>query len=426
MLESTEQPIPVAPLSNFEKVDYKQDFPLLLHKNSGELAIAYLDNAATTQKPGQVISAISEYYQTYNSNPHRGAYDISIRVTEMYEQVRGKVAALIGSDESEEIVFTSGTTDSINLAAQGYGEQILEAGDEILISVLEHHSNLLPWQRLAQRKKAKLNYLIPDKNGCIPLKEVQSKLTPRTKIVAITHVSNVLGAVNPIREIAEMAHRQGAVVLLDAAQSIPHMQVNVRDLNVDFMAFSGHKMLAPAGIGVLYGKKEYLRSMEPLRIGGGIVEEVTQQTVTYMDAPWRFEAGTQNAEGVIGLGAAIDYLNTVGMPTIEKIENQLMEYAFKRLSSLPEIEIYSNNGTTHRTGILSFNVRSVHPHDTATILASHGVAIRAGHHCAQPLMAHMGVNATCRMSLYFYNTEEDIDRLVNALKTVKGVLGLEY
>ncbi len=426
MLECTEQSNPGAPLRGFEKVDYKQDFPLLLHKNGEEPALAYLDNAATTQKPNQVISAISEYYQTYNSNPHRGTYDISIRVTEMYEQVRRKVAAFIGSNEPEEIVFTSGTTDSINLVAQGYGEQILEEGDEILISVLEHHSNLLPWQRLAQRKKAKLNYLLPDKNGCISLEEVQRRLTPRTKIVAITHVSNVLGFVNPIREITALAHQQGSVVLLDAAQSIPHMRVNVSDLNVDFMAFSGHKMLAPAGIGVLYGKKEYLRSMEPLRIGGGIVEEVTQQSVTYMDPPWRFEAGTQNSEGVIGLGAAIDYLNAVGMPTIEKIEHHLMEYAFKELSSLPEIELYGKNGSAHRTGILSFNVKSVHPHDTATILASHGVAIRAGHHCAQPLMAHMGVNATCRMSLYFYNTEEDINRLINALKTVKGVLGLEY
>ncbi len=426
MLNSTDHPELVAPLKGLIKFDYKEDFPLLLHQNEEGLSIAYLDNAATTQKPSQVISAISEYYQTYNSNPHRGAYDISIRVTEKYEQVRGKVATFIGAEDPEEIVFTSGTTDSINLVALGYGEQVLEAEDEILISVLEHHSNLLPWQRLAKRKKAKLNYLIPDQSGCIPLEEVERKLTPRTKIVAITHVSNVLGHVNPIREIADMAHKQGAVVLLDAAQSIPHMKLNVSDLKVDFMAFSGHKMLAPAGIGVLYGRKELLRIMEPLRIGGGIVEEVTQETVSYMDAPWKFEAGTQNAEGVIGLGAAIDYLNSVGMTTIEAIEQELMGYAFIRLSSLPEIELYFKEGSAHRTGILSFNVRGVHPHDTATILASHNVAIRAGHHCAQPLMAHMGVNATCRMSLYFYNTKEDIDRLVDALKTVKGVLGLEY
>lgn len=425
MIENTIQPKSSALSKSIITADYKQDFPLLLQKDEEALTIAYLDNAATTQKPNQVISAVSAYYQTYNSNPHRGTYGISVKVTEAFEQVRAKVAAFIGSEESEEIVFTSGTTDSINLVALSYGEQILEPGDEILISLLEHHSNLLPWQRLAQRKKAKLNYLIPDHNGCISLEEVAQKLTPQTKIVAITQVSNVLGLVNPIREITDLAHQQGAVVLLDAAQSIPHMPVNVKELNVDFMAFSGHKMLAPAGIGVLYGKKEYLRAMEPLRIGGGIVEEVTQHSVRYLDSPWKFEAGTQNAEGVIGLGAAIDYLETIGMPTIEKIEHRLMTYAFEKLSALPEIELYGKKSAKGRTGILSFNVIGVHPHDTATILASHGVAVRAGHHCAQPLMAHMGVNATCRMSLYFYNTEEDIDRLVKALKTVKGVLGLE-
>ena len=425
MIENTVPAINNARSKSFITADFKQDFPLLLQKDEAELPIAYLDNAATTQKPNQVISAVIEYYQTYNSNPHRGTYDISVKVTEAFEQVRVKVAAFIGSEEPEEIVFTSGTTDSINLVALSYGEQILQPGDEILISLLEHHSNLLPWQRLAQRKKAKLNYLIPDHNGCISLEEAAKKLTPLTKIVAITQVSNVLGLVNPIREITNLAHQQGAIVLLDAAQSIPHMQVNAKELNVDFMAFSGHKMLAPAGIGVLYGKKEYLRSMEPLRIGGGIVEEVTQHSVRYLDAPWKFEAGTQNAEGVIGLGAAIDYLETVGMPTIEKIEHRLMTYAYDKLSALPEIELYGKKSAADRTGILSFNVTGVHPHDTATILASHGVAVRAGHHCAQPLMAHMGVNATCRMSLYFYNTEEDIDRLVTALKTVKGVLGLE-
>ncbi len=425
MIDSTEQLENNALLKDLKYIDYMKDFPLLLQKDEDGRTLAYLDNAATTQKPNQVIDAVCDYYKTYNSNPHRGTYSISVRVTEMFEQVRRKVANFIGSEETEEIVFTSGTTDSINLVALSYGEQILEQGDEILISVLEHHSNLLPWQRLAKRKKAKLNYLIPDSNGFLSLEEVKNKLSPRTKIVAITQVSNVLGVVNPISEITDLAHKQGAVVVLDAAQSIPHMSVNVRDLNVDFMAFSGHKMLAPAGIGVLYGKKEYLRLMEPLRIGGGIVEEVTKDTVRYLDAPWKFEAGTQNAEGVIGLGAAIDYLETIGMPTIENKERSLIAYAFDKLSSLPEIELYGGKNVTDRTGILSFNVTEVHPHDTATILASHGVAVRAGHHCAQPLMAHMGVNATCRMSLYFYNTEEDIDRLVNALKIVKGVLGLE-
>ncbi len=425
MLDNTEHPENSVLPNVLKRMDYKQNFPLLLQKDEEGQTIAYLDNAATTQKPNQVIDAVCDYYKTYNSNPHRGTYAISVRVTEMFEQVRRKVANFIGAEESEEIVFTSGTTDSINLVALSYGEQILEQGDEILISVLEHHSNLLPWQRLAQRKNAKLNYLIPDSNGYLTLEEVKNKLSPRTKIVAITHVSNVLGYVNPIREITDLAHKEGAVVVLDAAQSIPHMSVNVSELNVDFMAFSGHKMLAPAGIGVLYGKKEYLNLMEPLRVGGGIVEEVTKETVRYLDAPWKFEAGTQNAEGVIGLGAAIDYLELIGMPTIEKIERSLMEYALDKLSSLPDIELYGGKSASYRTGILSFNVTEVHPHDTATILASHGVAVRAGHHCAQPLMSHMGVNATCRMSLYFYNTEEDIDRLVKALKTVKGVLGLE-
>jgi len=405
--------------------DYRKDFPLLLQKDAQGQTIAYLDNAATTQKPMQVIDAVCNYYKTYNSNPHRGTYDISVRVTQEYEDIRSKAARFIGAQQPEEIVFTSGTTDSINLVSLSFGEQLIEAGDEILITVMEHHSNLLPWQRLARKKNATLKYLIPDKYGLLSLDEVRNKLSSRTRLVAIAHVSNVLGYVNPIREITEIAHRQGAIVVLDGAQSIPHMTVNVRELGVDFMAFSGHKMLAPAGIGVLYGRKELLDSMEPLYIGGGIVEDVTMDSVRYMDAPWRFEAGTQNAEGIIGLGAAIDYLNSIGMEKIQEIEHQLMEYAYDRLSSLPDIELYGTPDVNKRTGIISFNVKGVHPHDTATILASCGVAVRAGHHCAQPLMAHLGVNATCRMSLYFYNTFEDIDRLYDGLKTVKGVLGLE-
>ena len=406
------------------KTDYKGDFPLLLQKDGQGRAIAYLDNAATTQKPRPVIDAVRTYYETYNANPHRGAYDISVRVTEAFEEVRGKAARFIGAADPEEIVFTAGTTDSINLAALSYGEQAVGQGDEILISVLEHHSNLLPWQRLARRTGATLHYLIPDESGRITAEEAAQKLTPRTKIVAITHVSNVLGCVNPIRDIAALAHEKGAVVLLDAAQSAPHIPVDVQALDVDFLAFSGHKLLAPAGVGVLYGKKELLRQMEPLRLGGGIVEEVTQQTVRYLDAPWKFEAGTQNAEGVIGLGAAIDYLEEVGMPAIQEIEGRLTRYALEKFSGVPGIRLYGGGTGGTRTGIISFNIDGVHPHDTATVLASHGVAVRAGHHCAQPLMAHLGVNATCRMSLYFYNTEEDIDRLAAALKTVRGVLGL--
>lgn len=404
---------------------YQKDFPLLLARDEQGRTLAYLDNAATTQKPNQVIDAVIEYYKTYNSNPHRGSYDISVRVTEEFEEVREKVASFIGADSSEEIVFTSGTTDSLNLLALSYGEQVIEAGDEILISVMEHHSNLLPWQRLAKRKHATLKYLIPDEYGILSMDEVKNKLSSKTKILALAHVSNVLGYVNPIKEITELAHKHDAIVVLDGAQSTPHMRVNVKELGVDFLAFSGHKMMAPAGIGVLYGKKKLLETMEPLRIGGGIVEDVSMDSVRYLEAPWKFEAGTQNAEGVIGLGAAIDYLNTVGMENIQKLEHELITYAYEKLHVLPDLDIYGTTDVNQRTGIISFNVKNVHPHDTATILASHGVAVRAGHHCAQPLMAHMGVNATCRMSLYFYNTREDIDRLIEGLKTVKGVLGLE-
>lgn len=407
------------------KTDYKQDFPLLMQKDAKGRELAYLDNAATTQKPQQVIDEVRRYYETFNANPHRGSYDISVRATEAFEAVRDKAARFIGANDMEEIIFTSGATDAINLVAMSYGEQVVKQGDEILISVLEHHSNLLPWQRLARRTGATLCYLLPGKNGCVALEEVAEKLTAKTKIVAVTHVSNVLGGVNPIRDIAALAHDKGAVVLLDAAQSVPHIPVDVQALDVDFLAFSGHKMLAPAGVGILYGKKALLRQMEPIRLGGGIVEEVTQQSVRYLNAPWKFEAGTQNVEGVIGLGAAIEYLASIGMPVVQDIEGRLTQYALEKLSAVPGIKLYGVHSGETRTGILSFNIGGVHPHDTATVLASHNVAVRAGHHCAQPLMAHLGVNATCRMSLYFYNTEEDIDRLAHALKTVREVLGLE-
>lgn len=408
-----------------KKADIKRDFPLLLKPDTNGVPIAYLDNAATTQKPRSVIEAVSRLYETYNANPHRGAYSIGVEVTEKFEETRRKVAAFIDAKGPQNIVFTSGTTDAVNMAALSYGMKHVEEGDEILVSVLEHHSNLLPWQRLARQKNATLRFLLPDGDGRISPKEVRGKLTDRTKILAVTHVSNVLGAVNPIRKLAALAHEKGAVIFVDAAQSVPHIPVSVTDLDVDFLAFSGHKMLAPDGVGVLYGKGRLLQEMEPLRLGGGMVELVTQQDVRYMDAPWKHEAGTPNAEGVIGLGAAIDYLGQIGFDAVQAHENHLTGYALEKLSVIPDIQLYGAKTGEQRTGILSFNVRDVHPHDTATILASHGVAVRAGHHCAQPLMEHLGVNATCRMSLYLYNTEEDIDRLVSALLTVRGVLGFE-
>lgn len=403
--------------------DYRQDFPLLLQNSEKGRPLAYLDNAATTQKPQQVIDAVCHYYRTFNANTHRGAYSISIQATECFEQVREKAAAFINASGADEIIFTAGTTDALNQVALSYGWTHVKAGDEILISVTEHHSNLLPWQRLARLKDAVLCYLYPDQNGRISIDEVAEKLSGRTKIVAITHISNVLGSVNPIKEITALAHQSGAAVIVDAAQSAPHIPINVQELDIDFLAFSGHKMLAPAGIGVLYGKRGLLKEMAPARLGGGMVEDVTEQSVRFLDAPLRFEAGTQNVEGVIGLGAAIDYLNQIGFPAIEQIENHLTGYALKKLSAMPELELYGSPEGSSRTGILSFNVRDVHPHDTATILADQGVAVRAGHHCAQPLMNYLGISSTCRMSLYFYNTEEDIDRLFQALSTVREVLG---
>lgn len=404
--------------------DYKEDFPLLQKKDDGGRAIAYLDNGATTQKPRQVIEAVKYFYENYNANPHRGAYGISSRATEAFEGSREKVARFIGAGSADEIVFTSGATDSINMVALTYGNAHVNPGDEILITVMEHHSNLLPWQRLARRKNATLRYAYPDREGRLTAEAVGAQMNPRTKIVAITQVSNVLGWVNPIAEITALAHAQGAVVLVDGAQSVPHMPVDMGASDVDFLAFSGHKMLAPAGIGVLYGKGELLEEMEPLRLGGGIVEEVEEQSVRLLDAPLKFEAGSQNTEGVVGLGAAIDYLQCIGLDQVQAREEYLCNYALEKMAAIPHLALYGGDGGKE-TGIVAFNIEGVHPHDTATILASHGVAVRAGHHCAQPLMRFLGVNATCRMSLYFYNTEEDIDRMVQGLAEVRGLLGYE-
>ena len=404
------------------KNKYKKDFPLLTAIEKNGLPIAYLDNAATTQKPGSVIEAVSEYYRSYNANTHRGAYSISEKATEKFEEVRESTAKFINAEKRGEIVFTSGTTDAINTVAETYGESHIKSGDEILISIAEHHSNLLPWQRLAKRKGAELKYLYPDESGRITAGEFSGKISKRTKIAAVAQVSNVLGVENPIKELAAIAHENGAVFLADAAQSVPHMKVDVKGLDVDFLAFSGHKMLAPAGVGVLYGKSQLLDAMQPFRVGGGAVDYVEKYDVEYMESPWKFEAGTQNAEAVIGLGEAIRYIEKVGFDEISAIEKKLMAYTLKGIAEIPNVEIYGSK-ESDRGGILSFNVKDVHPHDTATILAACGVAVRAGHHCAQPLMEYLGLSSTCRMSLYFYNTTEDADRFISALKTVRGVLG---
>lgn len=412
-------------MENQFKNQFKKDFPLLLTRKEIGKTLVYLDSAATSQKPFSVVKAIEDYYKNYAANPHRGAYALSEDATALYEKVRKRTADFIGCDNPEEIVFTAGTTEAINMVALSYGRANIEAGDEILITVAEHHSNLLPWQRLAKEKGAVLRYVYGDEEGQITLQEWEEKISSRTKIVALNYVSNVLGGISPVKEIAGMAHKHGAVVVLDGAQSVPHIKTDVKELDVDFLAFSGHKMMAPAGIGVLYGRKSILDTMEPLMLGGGIVEEVSEQSAAYMDAPWRLEAGTPNVEGAVGLMAAMDYLSDAGWENIHHIETTLLQYALYKLSKLEEVEIYGSKSPENRAGILSFNVKDVHPHDVASILNSYGVAIRAGHHCAQPLMKHLGASSTCRASFYLYNTLEDVDIFVDALSNVRKVLGYE-
>jgi cysteine desulfurase/selenocysteine lyase len=407
------------------RTNYMDDFPILKNSTAGGKPLVYLDNAATTQKPAQVIEAVKEYYEQYNANPHRGAYPLSEKATEVYEAAREKVAEFIGADSPEEIVFTKGTTESLNLVASSYGLDNIREGDEILISIAEHHSNLIPWQAVAKTRNARLRYLYTDENGKLPLEEISAKINARTKIVAVTQVSNVLGIVNPLGEIVRRAREVGAVVVLDAAQGIPHMPVDVRALDVDFLAFSGHKLYAPTGIGVLYGKKEHLRKMQPLLFGGGMVDDVSEQAATFAEGPSKFEGGTQNVEGAVGLHAAIDYLEGIGYERIGQIESELTQYALTRLHSIPHVTVYGKESGNNRAGIISFNIDGAHPHDVSTILSADNVAIRSGHHCAHPLMRHMGVNATCRVSLCFYNTRDDIDILIESICKVREVLGLE-
>lgn len=407
------------------RTDFFDDFPLLKNGTANGKRLVYLDNAATTQKPARVIAAIKEYYEQSNANPHRGAYALSSKATDLYETARETVANFIHAESPEEILFTKGTTESLNLVAGSYGMDFIREGDEILVSIAEHHSNLIPWQVVAREKGAQLRYLYTDKNGKLTEKEIGAKINARTKLVAITHVSNVLGIVNPIGEIVRQAHAAGAVVVLDAAQSIPHRLVDVQELDVDFLAFSGHKLYAPMGIGVLYAKKEHLGKMRPLLYGGGMVDDVTEQDAVFAEAPSRFEGGTQNVEGAVGLQTAIAYLQEIGYEQIGRIENELTRYALERLHENQNVTVYGMEDGHDRAGIISFNIAGAHPHDVSTILDADGVAIRSGHHCAHPLMRHMGVSATCRISLCFYNTKEDIDILIKSIGQVRRWLGLE-
>lgn len=403
---------------------YLDDFPVLKEQMNGK-RLVYLDNAATTQKPVQVIQAVDEYYRRFNANPHRGLYALSIKATDMYEEARHTVKEFIHADKDDEVIFTRNASESLNLVAYSYGLAFLKEGDEIALPVSEHHSNLVPWQMVAQAKGAKLVYLYPDAEGRLTDEEIQKKITEKTKIVAEAHVSNVLGSVYPVQKIIARAHAVGAVVVLDCAQSIPHYPVDVTALNPDFMAFSGHKMLAPMGIGVLYGKEALLNKMPPFLRGGEMIEYVHEQTASFAPLPQKFEAGTQNVGGAVGLAEAIRYLQKVGYDTIARTEEELLDYALKGLAQIPHVTVYAGTeNRKDRCGVISFNVEGVHPHDVASILDAGGVAIRAGHHCAQPLMDYLCVNATCRASMYFYNTKEDVDVFLEGLKKVRGWLGL--
>ncbi len=396
--------------------DIRKDFSILNNQN-----IAYLDSGATTQKPKQVIEAIDNYYDSANANPHRGAYKLSIKATEVYDEARQKVSNFINANSPEEIVFTRNATESINLIAYSYGLNNLKQNDKIVLSIMEHHSNLVPWQYVSKKTGAILEYMYLNQDGEIPLDEINNKIVPGVKIVGITHVSNVLGTINPVKEIAKKAHSVGAVVVVDASQSAPHIKVDVKELDADFLVFSGHKMLSPLGIGVLYGKKELLEKMPPFLYGGDMIEYVYEQSATYAPVPTKFEAGTQNVGGAVGLSSAIDYLNNIGMENVEKIEKELISYAMEKLSELDFISIYGPKDLNKHAGVISFNVNGVHPHDVSSILDSLGVCIRSGNHCAQPLLRYMGLDSTCRASFYIYNTKEDVDRLIVALLKTKEI-----
>lgn len=396
-------------------MDFKKDFPIFKNRD-----ISYLDSGATSQKPQYVINAIEEFYKKFNANPHRGAYSLSLEATEQYENTREKIAKFINARNKEEIIFSKNASESLNLIAYSYGLSNLKQNDEVVLSIMEHHSNLVPWQFVTKQTNSILKYMYINNEFELSKEEIESKITDKTKVVGITHISNVLGTINNVKEIIKYAHKNGAIVIVDASQSIPHTKVDVQDLDADFLVFSGHKMFAPLGIGVLYGKKELLNKMPPFLMGGDMIEYVYEQNTTYAPLPNRFEAGTQNVEGVVGLGAAIDYIESIGYETINKVEQEVTEYAVNELSKLNFIEMYVTPNKQNHSSVISFNVKGVHPHDVASILDVNGVCIRSGNHCAQPLLRYMGMDSTCRASFSIYNTKEDVDKLVDALnKTYK-------
>jgi len=395
--------------------EIRKQFPILDQKVNGK-QLVYFDSAATSQKPIQVIETLERYYKEYNSNVHRGVHTLGTKATDAYEGAREKVRKFINAKSMEEIIFTRGTTTALNTVAASYGLDNVKEGDEIVISYMEHHSNIIPWQQVAKKTGATLKYLPLQLDGTISLEDVRQTVTPNTKIVSIMHVSNVLGTINPVKEIGAIAHENGAIMIVDGAQSAPHMKVDVQDLNCDFYALSAHKMCGPTGVGVLYGKKELLNNMEPIEFGGEMIDFVDLQESTWKELPWKFEAGTPIIGNAIGLGAAIDFLEEIGLHNIEKHEHELAQYALERLSEVDGVTIY---GPKHRAGLVTFNIEDVHPHDVATVLDVEGIAVRAGHHCAQPLMKWLKASSTARASFYLYNTKEEIDTFVESLIKTK-------
>ncbi len=398
--------------------NYKEDFPILKQKVKGKPLI-YLDNSATTQKPKQVIQAITEYYEKYNANAHRGVHELSMRASEAYEHAHQVVADYINA-QFEEIIFTKGTTDSINLLAYSLGKK-LKKDDEIILSEMEHHSNFVPWQQIAHEKGAKIKLIPLTKDYRLDLKTAEKLITKNTKIISIVHCSNVLGTINPIKSIAKMAHKVGAHMIVDAAQSLPHIKIDIKELDCDFLAFSGHKMFAPTGIGVLYGKKQLLEKLDPYQYGGGMIREVTLKKTTWNDLPWKFEAGTPNIEGAIGLAKAIEYIQSIGIENIDKYNQELTKYALKQLSNIKGLTIIGPKENKERIAVISFTLENIHPHDVGEILNQEGIAIRGGNHCAIPLMTSLKINGTNRVSFHIYNTKNDIDNLVKAIEKAQDL-----
>ena len=399
--------------------EYRKNFPLLSSAGS----LVYIDNAATSQRPQCVIDAEAQFYEKYNANPLRGSYPLSIEATEIYENARKAVGDFIGAKSAREIIFTRNTTESINLVAYSYGLSNVHSGDEILVSIMEHHSNLLPWQMVARQTGAKLRFIECRQDGTVDLDEVRALITDRTKIVAVTQVSNVLGRVNPIKEIAAMAHEKNAVIVVDGAQSTPHMAVDVKELDADFFAFSGHKIFGPMGIGVLYGKKKLLKAMPPFLTGGEMIDSVTRDGAKFAQLPHKFEAGTVNAAGAAGLHEAIKYVKSIGFPAMQAQELVVTKRALDGLNGIPHVHVLGSDNAEEHTGILTFTIDDVHPHDVSEILIADGICVRAGHHCAQPLLNHLGISSATRASFMFYNTLDEADLFVQSVASVRRRMG---